>query len=338
MHVIENASLKPYNTFSVPARARYLIRLDKLEDVVALARDAALVALPKLVLGEGSNILFRGDFAGLVALNRVRGIRVVAERGTAVCLRVGAGENWHRVVRRSLAMKLSGLENLSLIPGTAGAAPVQNIGAYGVELSERFESLEAVDLRSGRVLTFDEDACGFGYRDSVFKSAEPGRYAIVSVTLKLSRQPRFVTSYRGVLEELARAGEEPVTALGISDAVSRIRRRTLPSPARLGNAGSFFKNPVVTQTFLTGLQRDFPAIPSFGLGANAFKVPAAWLIEQCGWKGYRCGDAGVHRRHALVMVNYGHATGEEIWALAEAIMASVQGRFGVRLEPEPLIL
>ncbi len=338
MRVYENASLYPHTTLHIDVRARFLVVLETVEDVLALATEKRFVGIPKFVLGGGSNVLFREDYRGLVALNRLRGIGLSDDDGREVRVWAAAGENWHDFVLTTLAWGLRGLENLSLIPGTVGAAPIQNIGAYGVELSERFESLQAVRFSDGVSETFSRGDCRFGYRDSVFKSACRGRYLITAVTFRLSRVGPFVTDYRDLSEALRRDGKSPVDAARISAAVCRIRRRKLPDPAHLGNVGSFFKNPVVDATTLGQLRRRFQALPAFGLDDGRYKLPAAWLIEHCGWKGWRRGDAGVYDRHAQVLVNYGHASGAEIWHLATAIMASVADRFGIELEPEPLIL
>ena len=278
MHLTEQASLRRYNTFGVEAKARYLAVLRQPRDIARLMANPRLAALPRLILGGGSNVLIRQDFPGLVVLNRGRGVDVVADEGDVVRVRAAGGENWHDFVRHTLAMGLAGLENLSLIPGTVGAAPLQNIGAYGVELSQCFESLEAVDLSDGRRRVFDLTACRFGYRDSVFKSTLRDRYLITSVTLRLSRKGRFVTDYSGVREELARDGTSPMSARRISDAICRIRRRKLPDPARIGNAGSFFKNPRINAASLERLRRRYPELPAHPLGEDSAKLSAAWMV------------------------------------------------------------
>jgi UDP-N-acetylmuramate dehydrogenase len=334
----ERVSLRRYNTFGVEAQGRYMAVLRRPEDVAPLMTDPRLASSPRLILGSGSNVLIRSDFSGLVLLNRMRGMAVIADDGDRVRVSVAAGENWHEFVRRTITMGLAGLENLSLIPGTVGAAPLQNIGAYGVELSGCLESLEAIDLTDGRPRIFDRAACQFGYRDSLFKSVVPDRYLITSVTFELFRTGRFVTDYRGVREELAEDEPGPLSASRISDAICRLRRRKLPDPARLGNAGSFFKNPRIDGTLLDSLRGCFPALPWYPLDDGGAKLSAAWMIEQCGWKGRRWGDAGVSERHALVLVNHGDASGQDIWRLAMAIRDSVAERFGVELEPEPRVL
>lgn len=338
MRIIKNASLRPYNTFGVAARTRYLAVLECPEDVFVLIEKPFINGMPRLILGGGSNLLFRQDFQGVVALVRFKGIQVLGEDDDHVYMRAAAGEDWHGFVLHTLALNYGGLENLSLIPGTVGAAPIQNIGAYGVELSERFESLEAMSMEDGRSRVFDKEACQFGYRTSVFKLAEKNRYLITSVTVKLSRKAQFIVHYAGVSEELARQGQGPLTAQRISEAICRIRRNKLPDPAWMGNAGSFFKNPLVDEETLIWLRDRFPKLAAFPQPQGGAKLSAAWLIEQCGWKGYRSGDAGVCDKHALVLVNYGRASGREIWQLAEAIITSVEERFGIRLEPEPLIV
>lgn len=338
MKISENVSLKSLNTFGVNVSARYFGELNTLDDVGELVSWRQLHDLPCLLLGGGSNLLFRDDFPGLVALISINGRELLFRDEDEIYVRAGAGENWHKFVRWTIGRGLEGLENLSLIPGTVGAAPVQNIGAYGVELKDRFHSLEAVDLDAGEVRTFDLKACQFAYRDSFFKSVEPGRYLITSVTFRLPMEPQWVTSYAGIEEALE--DREPTAEL-ISDIVMDIRRSKLPDPGNAGNAGnagSFFKNPVINETLWRKLKQQYPEMPGYPQAAGAIKSSAAWLIDQCGWKGFRSGDTGVSPKHALVLVNYGSASGADIWSLAESIIASVEETFGIRLEPEPKVL
>ncbi|HRO58243.1 MAG TPA: UDP-N-acetylmuramate dehydrogenase [Burkholderiaceae bacterium] len=343
----EPASLKALNSFGVEARARRLLALDDAADV-----DEALAAIaddPRvLVLGGGSNLLLANDFDGTVLRVGLHGRRIVEREaaGRPALVEAAAGENWHDFVCWTLDQGLAGLENLSLIPGTVGASPIQNIGAYGIEMRSRFDSLLAVHRRSGERRRFEAAACRFGYRDSVFKHADGRDWLILSVRFRLARASDHapVLDYGELREELA-AFASP-TPLNVARAVIAIRRRKLPDPAQLGNAGSFFRNPVVGHAQAEALAERHPGLPRYAVdtphntndaGAEV-KLSAAWLIDQCGWKGYRDGDAGVHARHALVLVNHGSATGAQLLALAERIAGSVRERFGVLLEPEPTIV
>ncbi len=337
MQILENVSLKRCNTFAVEARARYLAVLESAADAGALTDWLAGRDLPWLVLGEGSNVLFRRDFPGVIIHTAFTGVERLGEQAGAVHFRAAAGERWHDLVMATIAQGAAGLENLSLIPGTVGAAPVQNIGAYGVELQSCFHELTALDLREGELRRFDREAAAFGYRDSHFKR-HPDRYLILDVTLALPLEPVWRLDYGGLRDALADAPETQLSAARISDAVCRIRRSKLPDPARLGNAGSFFKNPVVSRAQAEALRSRFPELPLFPAGEGAVKLSAAWMIERCGWKGYRRGAVGVSPQHALVLVNHGGASGEAIWRLARDIQASVADTFGVELSPEPRIV
>ncbi|MEW6692668.1 MAG: UDP-N-acetylmuramate dehydrogenase [Pseudomonadota bacterium] len=336
MHLEEHVSLLAHNTFRVEARARYFVTLEQLEDIPVLLADERLRTLPRLILGGGSNVLFRADFPGVVVRVALRGIELLGEDESHRLVRTAAGENWHDFVRWTVGQGWPGLENLSLIPGTVGAAPVQNIGAYGVELADVCEAVEAVELSTGETHTFDRVACRFAYRDSLFKQ-QAGRWLITSVTFRLPKAFAPKPDYPGVREALG--GVEP-TPLAISDAICAVRRAKLPglAPGEPGSAGSFFKNPLVQAGQADALRASHPGLPAWSQPDGRAKLSAAWLIEQCGWKGCRDGDAGVYAKHALVLVNHGRATGEQLWRLAEAIRASVRQRFGVDLEPEPIVL
>lgn len=335
MKVTERPSLKALNTFGVDASANLMIQLDSEEDVLSMpsfdpARD--------LLLGGGSNVLIASDVPGTVWLNRIRGRSVIDSSHENAWIDAGAGENWHELVRWTLAEGLSGLENLSLIPGLAGAAPIQNIGAYGVELSSVLESVTAWDMLKNGWTELAARDCRLAYRDSRFKSGEPGRYLITSIRLRLNREFHPVLSYTGLDDELRAMGIARPGAKDVSDAVVRLRSRKLPDPAALGNAGSFFKNPVVPADIGTRLAGRYPGLTAWKLDDGAIKLSAAWLIEFCGFKGSRVGDAGVSEQHALVLVNHGHATGDEIRSLARAIQSAVLGEFGVELEIEPQLV
>jgi len=322
-----NASLKHLNSFSVEARAGQLLVLESEHD---LQRD--------LILGGGSNILFAADIEGNVILNRVTGRKIVTDSGSEVIVEACGGENWHQLVLWSLEQGLCGIENLSLIPGLAGAAPIQNIGAYGVELSEVLDSLQAFDLKTGEFREFDCENCQFAYRDSRFKSVDAGRFLITRIRLSLQRRFAPVLSYAGLGQELQAMGIERATAKQVSDAVIRIRQRKLPAPEVNPNAGSFFKNPVVEIGFAHLLKKNFNDLPVYAAGNGEAKLSAAWMIDHCGWKGHRSGDAGVSEQHALVLVNHGNACGRQLLELADVIAESVRNRFGVELKPEPRII
>lgn len=335
MTVTENVSLKSFNTFGIEARARYFVRVQttaQLHDVLA---NPVYRAVPKLVLGGGSNVLFINDyFDGLVIKIDIKGITVLEETQQLVRLEVGAGEVWHDLVVHTIEKGYSGLENLSLIPGTVGAAPMQNIGAYGVEIKETFDSLEALHVESGESRRFTNAECRFGYRESVFKHELKGQYIITSVRFTLSKMPVFHTSYGAIQDTLREMGVGELSVKAISEAVCHIRRSKLPDPAQIGNAGSFFKNPEIPKAQFEALKAQYPGMPGYVTSPDLVKVPAGWLIEQCGWKGKVVGATGVHKMQALVLVNYGEAKGREIKALAEEVQQSVQERFGIRLTPE----
>jgi UDP-N-acetylmuramate dehydrogenase len=332
----ENVSLKKYNTFGIEATARHFAVFSSADELASLLDQAPE---PVVVLGGGSNILLLGDVAGTVLINGIKGIDLVDEDDRYLYVRVGAGENWHGFVEYCLDRDWAGVENLSLIPGSVGAAPMQNIGAYGVELKEVFHELEAWDLQDGKVKMFTLNDCRFGYRDSVFKNEYKDRFIILTVTFRLHREPVFHTQYGAIREELDKMNIRKLTIRAIADAVVRIRTAKLPDPAVIGNAGSFFKNPSIPDAQFSELKTSFPDMVGYPDPASAMtKLAAAWLIEQCGWKGYRRGDAGCHDRQALVLVNYGGATGREIYDLSEDILRSVQQRFGVTLEREVNII
>jgi UDP-N-acetylmuramate dehydrogenase len=332
----EHFSLKEYNTFRIAAKARYFARFTGTDELAALLETTP--ASP-IVLGGGSNILLTGDIDGWVLLNGIRGIDLVDEDDRYFYVTAGAGENWNSFVEYCLDRGWAGVENLSLIPGSIGAAPMQNIGAYGVELKEVFHELEAWDLQDGKVRMFTVNDCRFGYRESIFKREYKGRFIILSVTLRLNRDPDFHTEYGAIREELEKMNVHELSIRAISEAVIHIRTARLPDPAIIGNAGSFFKNPILPNDQFAALKARFPGIIGYPDPADdVTKVAAGWLIEQCGWKGYRRGDAGVHERQALVLVNYGRATGREIYDLSEDIVRSVEQKFGITLDREVNII
>ena len=338
MQIELGVSLKPYNTFSLPAVARTLVRVASDADVRSVVDHPQLGRAPKFVLGGGSNIILTRDMPQLVLKVEVRGMRLVEERSDAWIVEVGAGEGWHEFVAFTLANGWPGLENLALIPGTVGAAPVQNIGAYGVELQDRFESLDAVDLVTGRSVTLGAPSCAFGYRDSVFKHALAGRSVITRVRLRLPRPWQPVLGYLELERKRAETGITAPDAQQVFDWVCAIRRAKLPDPGKIGNAGSFFKNPIVTPEQCRDIIGRDPEIVHYPMPDGSVKLAAGWMIDACGWKGKSVGQAGVYEKQALVLVNRGNATGSEVMLLAQAIRESVYGRFGIRLESEPVVV
>jgi UDP-N-acetylmuramate dehydrogenase len=338
MLIERGVSLREFNTFGLPAQAERLVRVRSEADVRAVVDHPELGRAPKFILGGGSNIVLTRDVPALVVKVELRGMRLVETRDDAFVVEAGAGESWHELVAWTLANGWPGLENMALIPGTVGAAPVQNIGAYGVELRERFESLTAVDLMTGRSVTFGREHCRFGYRDSVFKQALAGKSVITRVRLRLPRPWRPVLGYLELERRCAETGNARPDAQTILDWVCAIRRAKLPDPARVGNAGSFFKNPIVTEVQCRDIIGRDPSVVHYPLPDGSVKLAAGWLIDACGWKGKSVGRAGVYEKQALVLVNRGGAIGAEVVTLARAIQESVYGRFGIRLEPEPVLL
>ncbi|HET7570894.1 MAG TPA: UDP-N-acetylmuramate dehydrogenase [Gammaproteobacteria bacterium] len=330
-------SLARLNTLRVAARAEWLAEARDAADVPRVLARPELRDLPCLALGGGSNVLFVHDVTGLVLRLANRGITILEDSPEAALVRVAAGENWDQFVRWSLEAGFQGLENLILIPGSVGAAPIQNIGAYGVEARDFIAGVEAWDREAETCVRFDNAACEFGYRDSIFKH-RPNRYIVTDVDFLLPRRRALRLDYVGVRQELEAMGVRQPSAADVARAVETLRRRKLPNPAQIGNAGSFFKNPVVSQTELAALRDRCPEMPAHAYGDDQFKLSAAWLIDACGLKGVREGAAGISERHALVLVNHGGATGEELWALATRVRETVAERFGVMLEPEPVVI
>ncbi len=356
MLVEKNVSLQPHNSFGIAARALQLVRVASPADVAAVLADPALQSAPKFVLGGGSNIVITGDVRPLVLKVEIMGRRLVAETERAWIVEAGAGENWHELVAWTLAQGLPGLENMALIPGTVGASPVQNIGAYGVELQDRFESLDAVDLDTGRPFTLDAAQCAFGYRDSVFKHAPTapgeagrpglaGKALITHVRFALPKPWKPVLGYADLERRMAQEGlsdARQVSAQQVFDWVCAIRRAKLPDPAVLGNAGSFFKNPTVSPDQCADIIARDPKVVHYPMPDGSIKLAAGWLIDACGWKGKAVGNAAVYEKQALVLVNKGGlqnpVTGGEVMTLAKAIQTSVYERFGIRLETEPVVV
>jgi len=337
MQIESGVSLKPFNTFGLPAVAQQLVRIAGDADVRRVVDHPELGRAAKFILGGGSNIILTRDMPQVVLKVEVRGLRLVEERADAWIVEAGAGEAWHDLVAWTLAQGLPGLENLALIPGTVGAAPVQNIGAYGLELKDRFESLDAVDLVTGRSVTLGAEICAFGYRDSVFKHSLAGRTLITRVRFRLPRPWQPVLGYLDIERKMRETGVAAPSAQQIFEWICAIRRAKLPDPAVIGNAGSFFKNPVVTPEQCRDIIGRDPEIVHYPMPDGTVKLAAGWMIDACGWKGKSVGQAAVYERQALVLVNRGGAIGSEVMTLARAIQESVYGRFGIRLEPEPVV-
>ncbi|WP_150303954.1 UDP-N-acetylmuramate dehydrogenase [Pseudomonas saliphila] len=335
--LIENADLRAHNTLGISEQVERLVFVENDRELTEALSLADQHAWAVTLLGGGSNLVLAGRVQGLVVVMRSRGRRVITRSGHSVVIEAEAGENWHALVNWTLDLGLSGLENLSLIPGTAGAAPVQNIGAYGVELKDVLESVEVYDRLTATTCQLSPGQCRFAYRDSLFKQ-EAGRYVILRVRLRLSSVTEPKLDYGPLANAWQATGLQRVDARVISELVCQIRRSKLPDPAQLANAGSFFKNPLVSAELALQLQHQWPGLPSFVQPDGRYKLAAGWLIDQAGWKGYRDGDAGVHREQALVLVNYGEARGEHIMTLASRIQADIQERFGVLLEMEPIVL
>lgn len=335
MQILENISLKPYNTFSINAKAKYFSAFSSIEELEELLQHPTFNIQPStFILGGGSNILFIKDFDGIILKNELKGIELIKEDTNHYYVKAGAGENWHQFVQHCLQHNYAGIENLSLIPGNVGASPMQNIGAYGVEIKEVFEQLEAYHIHDKKLVTYSTNDCEFGYRESVFKRKYKDQFVILNVTFRLNKKPVFHTSYGAVEQELERMGVKELSIQAISQAVINIRTSKLPDPKDIGNAGSFFKNPEIDEHEFHELTQRFSNIAGYPVANNKVKLAAGWLIEQCGWKGYREGDAGCHQKQALVLVNYGNAKGEEIYNLSEKIKESVYKKFGVMLERE----
>ena len=333
MNIQENISLKPFNTFGLDKKARFFTSVNSREQLIESLIWSRNRGLEVFILGGGSNILLTQDVNSLVIKIEIPGIEVVDENEDHVWVKVGAGENWHSFVTHAIAQGWAGIENLSLIPGTVGASPMQNIGAYGVEIKDVFHSLRALNRANLEQKEFTKEECKFGYRESVFKNELLGQYIITSVTFQLNKKPEFNIEYGTIQETLQESGNEELSIQAISDAVIKIRQSKLPDPKEIGNAGSFFKNPTISIEDWEALKESFPNIPGYDVPEGK-KVPAAWLIEQSGWKGKRFGETGVHAKQPLVLVNYGNSKGNDIKDLAENIQASVFEKFGIPLKAE----
>jgi UDP-N-acetylmuramate dehydrogenase len=336
-HIIKNKSLKQFNTFGIEAKADFFADFNNTQDLLEIISSNAFKENKNLILGGGSNILFTKDFNGIVLHNLTKGIRKEQVSKTEYHVTAAAGEVWHELVLYALANNLGGIENLSLIPGYVGASPMQNIGAYGVEIKDVFVCLKALEISTGEIKIFNKEQCHFGYRESFFKRAGKGKYIILEVTFQLSTEHRINTSYGAIEAELKKMNLEPSIS-HISKAVCAIRQSKLPDPRAIGNAGSFFKNPSISIEQYHQLKINFPDLPAYPVDEHYIKTAAGYLIEKCGLKGYRTGDAGVHAMQALVLVNYGHATGNQIYDLSCLVIEKVKATFGIELEREVNII
>lgn len=326
------------NTFGIDAKANFYTEVADIQQLKQVFQDEKWTGMSKLILGGGSNVLFTDDYQGLVVRMAIEGAQVIHEDEEAILVKVGAGHNWHQFVLYAIGMGFGGVENLSFIPGTVGAAPMQNIGAYGVEVESVFHALEALNIESGDMESFSREECNFGYRQSIFKNTHKGRYVITHVTFKLTKNHVLNTSYGAIQQTLEESGITAPTIKDVSEAVIKIRSSKLPNPDEIGNAGSFFKNPVIESQAFQLLKSSYEQIPNYPAEGQKYKVPAAWLIEQAGWKGKRRGDIGVHDKQALVLVNHGNGMGKDLVALSSDIQTSVKAKFGVLLEPEVNII
>jgi UDP-N-acetylmuramate dehydrogenase len=335
MQLIKNFSLKQYNTFGINVIAKYFTAFTNTN---VLAELLDYKNEHKLILGGGSNILFTKNYYGLVLKNEIAGIEKVNEDDTYYYIKAGAGVGWHEFVIYCINNNFAGIENLSLIPGSVGASPMQNIGAYGVEIKDVFYELEAYNIENKKIVTFSKNDCAFGYRESIFKNKYKGQFIITSVTFQLNKIPKYNTSYGAIETELEKMGVQSLSIKAISDAVINIRQSKLPDPKIIGNAGSFFKNPTIQNIQFEKLKNEFKNIVGYAVGENETKLAAGWLIEQCGWKGFRKGDTGCHEKQALVLVNYDNANGNEILELSNDIILSIKDKFNIELEREVNII
>jgi UDP-N-acetylmuramate dehydrogenase len=337
-NILKNTTLKSFNTFGLEASAAFFTVITSTNELLELVQLDIFKSNLVLILGGGSNILLTQDFKGLVVKNEIKGIEITNETKNEVLLRVGSGEVWHQFVLFCIDNGFGGVENLSLIPGTVGAAPMQNIGAYGVELKDVFFDLEALNLATGEVETFNNDSCRFGYRESVFKHDLKGQYFITHVTFRLQKNPILNLEYGAIRDTLKEETIHTPTLTDVSNAVIKIRQSKLPDPAKIGNSGSFFKNPIISVKQYELLKKTYPTLPSYPIDSESVKVPAGWLIEQAGWKGKTIGEIGVHKNQALVLVNYGNGHGSEIRKLAEKIQTSILENFNINLHAEVNII
>ncbi len=338
MEIRENHSLKNLNTFGLEVKARYFVKMENQDDVHELYRSGLLNNYPSFILGGGSNVLFTDDYDGVIIQLAGKGIEQMGKQKGRILVKAAAGENWNSFVQHCVANDLGGLENLSLIPGNVGAAPIQNIGAYGVEQQDVFYELTAFDLEKAKLKKFRKKDCDFGYRSSIFKKNRNNKYLILDVTYSLSQTHDFKLDYVALNKVISKHLSADINLKLIADIVTEIRNSKLPDPQKLGNAGSFFKNPVLSKQDFLELKSRYSELPAYKLDEQHFKIAAGWLIDQLGWKGKRKGDAGVHEKQALVIVNYGHASGREIFEFSESVRLDVMKHFDINLEREVILL
>ncbi len=338
MEIFKNFSLKRYNSFAIDAKAKYFVNINSTDDLLQLIGTKEFTSEKRFVLGGGSNVLFRTDFDGIVINIELKGINLVEINADYATVKVKSGESWNEFAETCSKNKYYGIENLVSIPGKVGAAPVQNIGAYGVEQKDYFARLTGFNIESGEFIELENYDCKFAYRDSIFKHELRDKVIITDVSYKLSRQWELNDSYKELKTELGKFSFVEQDCNYVLNTVKRLREQKLPDPKKLGNAGSFFKNPIIDIEHFENIAQASEAIPHYQVGGCMLKIPAAWLIEKCGWKGYREGDSGVYSQHALILVNYGNATGEDIYSLSEKIIGSVQEKFGIKLEREVIVL
>jgi UDP-N-acetylmuramate dehydrogenase len=338
MNIIENYPLLKLNTFGLDVKAKYFTSINTINELIELTKTNVFKDLELLILGGGSNILFTKDFDGLVILNNIKGKEIIDQNQQSIFLKIGAGENWHELVMYCVENGWGGIENLSLIPGNTGTAPMQNIGAYGVEIKETFVELEALEISSGKIVKFNNSDCEFGYRESVFKNKMKNKYIILNITLELKKNPVLNINYGDVKAILESQNIKNPAIKEVSNAIISIRQSKLPDPKKIGNSGSFFKNPIVSLNQLEFLKKKYPNVVNYEINENEFKIAAGWLIERAGWKGKKFNNYGVHDKQALVLVNYGLANGTEIFDLSEKIILDIKDKFGITLEREVNII
>ncbi|MAT67222.1 MAG: UDP-N-acetylenolpyruvoylglucosamine reductase [Crocinitomicaceae bacterium] len=338
MNIIENYPLLKLNTFGVDVKAKYFTSINTINELIELTKTNVFKDLELLILGGGSNILFTKDFDGLVILNNIKGKEIIDQNQKSIFLKIGAGENWHELVMYCVDNGWGGIENLSLIPGNTGTAPMQNIGAYGVEIKETFIELEALEISSGKIVKFNNSDCEFGYRESVFKNKMKNQYIILNITLELKKNPVLNINYGDVKAILESQNIKNPTIKDVSNAIISIRQSKLPDPKKIGNSGSFFKNPIVSLNQLELIKKKYPNVVNYEINENEFKIAAGWLIERAGWKGKKFNNYGIHEKQALVLVNYGLANGMEIFELSEKIILDIKDKFGITLEREVNII
>ncbi|MCF7884923.1 MAG: UDP-N-acetylmuramate dehydrogenase [Candidatus Marinimicrobia bacterium] len=335
-NIKQNYSLKSHNTFNIAAKTKYFVECNSIEELQQAVKQSETGFGPRLIVGSGSNILFKDDYNGLIIHPNIKGKKLLKETHSSIQIKVSCGENWDDFVEYCVENSYGGLENLSWIPGKVGAVPIQNIGAYGVEAKDCIIEVEALNITSGEIKTFTKDECEFGYRNSIFKNEYRSKYIILAVTFELSKNPSLTTNYGAIQKHLNNYPKKNIKT--VRKIIINIRKEKLPDPNEIGNAGSFFKNPIVNRVKFENIYDNFPAMPYYELSQDTVKIPAGWMIEKCGWKGKRIGNAGVYNKQALILVNYGNATGQEIYDLSQQIKADVKKQFGITLEEEVNII